>query len=79
MLTALALALAATPDVLRRRLPPSRLLFAFANSWFSVGPRPGPRPGGREPPARRDRGPCCWLALAAQFATDFAASHAAAS
>ncbi len=36
--TALALMLGALPDVLLRRVPPSRLLFAAANSWFAVGP-----------------------------------------
>lgn len=36
--TALALMLGGLPDVLRGRVPPSRLLFAAANSWFAIGP-----------------------------------------
>ncbi len=75
MLTALALALAATPDVLRRRLPPSRLLFAFANSWFSVGPVLVLGLAGVSHP-RDATAALLLVALAAQFATDFAASHA---
>jgi putative nucleotidyltransferase with HDIG domain len=38
LLVALSLALGMTPDVLRRRVPPSRLLTVPANSWFSFGP-----------------------------------------
>jgi putative nucleotidyltransferase with HDIG domain len=36
--TAFALMLGGLPDVLRGRVPPSRLLFAAANSWFAIGP-----------------------------------------
>jgi HD-GYP domain-containing protein (c-di-GMP phosphodiesterase class II) len=71
--TALALALGAAPDVLRRRVPPTRLLFAAANSWFSIGPVIVLGLAGvteaRDAPALVLLG-----ALAAQFATDLGAS-----
>ncbi len=72
-LTALGLALGAAPDVLRRKAPPSRLLFAAANSWFSVGPvvvlALAATTDARSTP------PLVLLAaLAAQFATDLGAS-----
>jgi putative nucleotidyltransferase with HDIG domain len=68
----LALMLGMVPQILRRELTPDWLLTALGNSWFAIGPalvlvlthdhspvgRPGP----------------LLLALAAQFACDFAAS-----
>jgi putative nucleotidyltransferase with HDIG domain len=76
-LVALALALGMTPAVLRGRVPPSRLLTVPANSWFSFGPAlvlllandssPFTAAGVRSVAI-------LLLALAAQFACDFAAN-----
>src|SRR5207302_1656844 len=38
VLVALALAIGLAPAVLRGRVPPSRLIAALGNSWFSLGP-----------------------------------------
>ncbi len=74
LLVSLALALGMTPLILGRKLSPSWLLTALGNSWFAMGPAVvlllahDHRLGGR------------WgvvlLALASQFACDFAASAA---
>jgi putative nucleotidyltransferase with HDIG domain len=72
LLVALSLALAVAPAILSGRSPLSRILTVPGNSWFAVGPAAAlalahvERPDGR------------WglllLALAAQFACDFAAN-----
>jgi putative nucleotidyltransferase with HDIG domain len=72
LLVALSLALGMTPAILSRRVPLSRMLTVPGNSWFAVGPSlvlllaHDLRPNGS------------WgflaLALAAQFACDFAAN-----
>ena len=72
LLVALALALGMAPDIVRGRWSPSRLLAAPGNAWFAWGPAVvlllahDHRPNGH------------WgvliLALAAQFACDFAAN-----
>ena len=72
-LTAAGLALGALPDVLRGRVPPVRLLFAAANSWFSIGPvavlgLAGVTDAVGAPPL------VLVSALGAQFATDLGAS-----
>ena len=72
-LTAVGLALGALPDVLRGRVPPVRLLFAAANSWFSIGPvavlgLAGVTSAVGAPPL------ILVAALGAQFATDLGAS-----
>ena len=72
-LTAVGLALGALPDVLRGRVPPVRLLFAGANSWFSIGPVAvlgiaGVTDAPGAPPL------VLIAALGAQFATDLGAS-----
>jgi putative nucleotidyltransferase with HDIG domain len=77
-LVALALALGMTPAVFDGRVPPSRLLTVPANSWFSLGPSlvlllahdSGSAAGPATEPA------VLLLALAAQFACDFAANAA---
>ena len=72
-LTAAGLALGALPDVLRRRVPPTRLLFAGANSWFAVGPVVVLALAGVDG-AHDVSAPVLIGALAAQFATDSCAS-----
>jgi putative nucleotidyltransferase with HDIG domain len=72
LLVALALALGMVPAVLRRRVSPSRLLTAPANSWFAFGPslvlllahdsNPATSPG------------VLLLALVAQFTCDLTAN-----
>jgi putative nucleotidyltransferase with HDIG domain len=76
-LVALSLALGMTPGVLRGSVPPTRLLTVPANSWFSFGPvavlllAHGPSPLAL---ADLRAGVVLALALAAQFACDFAAN-----
>lgn len=72
-LTALGLALGALPDVLRGDVPPVRLLFAAANSWFAIGPVVVLAIAGV---TEAVDAPIVVLlaALAAQFATDLGAS-----
>jgi putative nucleotidyltransferase with HDIG domain len=73
-LTVVALALGMVPNVLRGRTSPSWLLTAAGNSWFALGPAlvlvlaHDHSPGGRVG--------ILLLALAAQFAFDFAAAAA---
>jgi putative nucleotidyltransferase with HDIG domain len=69
LLVAAALMLAKLPDVVAGRLPRSRVLLAFGDSWFALGPalvfvlfEPG-APDGRD-------WPIYLVALAAQFAVD---------
>jgi putative nucleotidyltransferase with HDIG domain len=69
LFVAAALMLAKLPDVASRRLPGSRVLLAFGDSWFALGPalvfalaEPG-TPDGRD-------WPIYLVALAAQFAVD---------
>jgi HD-GYP domain-containing protein (c-di-GMP phosphodiesterase class II) len=71
---AIALTVARVPDVLDRRIVPSRLLFGVGNSWFAVGPslvfaltRTTPQHASAS---------LLIAALAAQFALDFGASTA---
>jgi HD-GYP domain-containing protein (c-di-GMP phosphodiesterase class II) len=70
-LTVLALVLGMLPDVIVRRLPPSRLLVVPGNSWFAIGPAAlmtVPHDGVLPP---------IWLLVAlivAQFAGDLAAN-----
>jgi putative nucleotidyltransferase with HDIG domain len=72
ILVALALALGMAPQVIRGRMSPSWLLTVAGNSWFAVGPAVVLLVAGDHSPDGR------WgvlvLALAAQFACDFAAS-----
>jgi putative nucleotidyltransferase with HDIG domain len=76
LLVALSLALGMTPDVLRGRIPPSRLLTVPANSWFSVGPALVLLLANYTSPSPTDLRAMAILlaALAAQFACDFAAN-----
>jgi putative nucleotidyltransferase with HDIG domain len=77
LLVALALALGMAPAVLGGRVPPSRLLTVPANSWFSLGPSLVLLlAGDASPTALVDLRSVAVLplALAAQFACDFAAS-----
>jgi putative nucleotidyltransferase with HDIG domain len=79
-LVALALALGMMPAVLRGRLPPSRLLTVPANSWFSFGPVlvlllvHGSAAIASPGLADLRSAAILLLALAAQFACDFAAN-----
>ena len=68
----LALALAMAPAVLRGRRPLSRVLTAPGNSWFSIGPAVTLVLCGIHRP--QAAAAVLILALAAQFATDFAAN-----
>ncbi len=69
---AAALLLASTPDLLRKRVPLSRLLFIPGNAWFAIGPAAVFVIAGKAPWAA---GPgLLLLALAAQFAVDFGVS-----
>ncbi len=77
LLVALSLALGMTPDVLRGRVPPSRLLTVPANSWFSFGPALVLLLADRTSPASLTdlRSVAILLAaLAAQFVCDFTAN-----
>jgi putative nucleotidyltransferase with HDIG domain len=79
LLVALALALGMTPAVLGGRIPPSRLLTAPANSWFSLGPSLVLLlTGESSSTALADPRSVAilLLALLAQFVCDFAASAA---
>jgi putative nucleotidyltransferase with HDIG domain len=74
LLVALSLALGMAPAILTGRVPASRMLTVPGNSWFAVGPAIVLlRAGDHNPDGR-------WgvllLALAAQFACDFAANAA---
>jgi putative nucleotidyltransferase with HDIG domain len=72
LVVALALALTRLPDVLSGEARPSRLLQTAGNSWFAVGPAAVFALSGVAP---HDAGAALLLvALAAQFATDFAIS-----
>jgi putative nucleotidyltransferase with HDIG domain len=72
LLIPLALALGMAPRIVRREVSPSWLLTAFGNSWFAIGPALVLLLAHDHSPVGR------WgvllLALAAQFACDFAAS-----
>jgi putative nucleotidyltransferase with HDIG domain len=72
LLVALALALGMTPRIVRRELSPSWLSTAAVNSWFAIGPALVLVLAGVHSPVGH------WeillLALAAQFACNFAAS-----
>lgn len=74
LLVALALAIGLAPSVLSGRVPPSRVIAALANSWFSLGPAAVLVLANAHVPYEH------WvillLALAAQFAGDFLASAA---
>jgi putative nucleotidyltransferase with HDIG domain len=74
LLVALALAIGLAPAVLSGRVPPSRLIAALGNSWFSVGPAAVLLLASDHLPYGR------WgillLALAGQFTCDFLASAA---
>jgi putative nucleotidyltransferase with HDIG domain len=72
LLVALALVLGMLPAVFTRRVSPSRLLTAPANSWFALGPALVLMLAG-EPPPGAEPG-LLLLALLAQFTGDFAAS-----
>lgn len=75
LLFAPALALGMAPDVLRGRIAPSWLLTAASNSWFALGPAlVFVLAGGDLAP--NERFGVLALALAAQFAVDFAAAAA---
>jgi putative nucleotidyltransferase with HDIG domain len=77
LLVALSLALGMTPGVVRGSVPPTRLLTVPANSWFSFGPVAVLLLAhGSSPLALADlrAGVVLVLALAAQFACDFAAN-----
>jgi putative nucleotidyltransferase with HDIG domain len=66
------LGIARLPELLARKIPPSRLLLVFGNSWFALGPVTVFALTGTEPD---HAGPGLLIAaLAAQFALDFAAS-----
>ena len=68
----LALVVSTLPDVLRKQTKPGRLLLMVGNSWFAVGPVAVFALSRTEP---RHAGPALLgAALAAQFATDIAAS-----
>ncbi|HET7444043.1 MAG TPA: HD-GYP domain-containing protein [Solirubrobacterales bacterium] len=67
-----ALALGMAPDVLRGRIAPSWLLTAASNSWFALGPALVLVLAGDVAPDERFG--ILALALAAQFAVDFAAA-----
>ncbi|HWH14801.1 MAG TPA: HD-GYP domain-containing protein [Miltoncostaeaceae bacterium] len=75
VLTALALAAAGLPEVLRGRAAPARLLLAPANAWFTVGPAvvlaAAGAPSGSEAAAA-----VLALALAAQLGVDMLSSWA---
>jgi putative nucleotidyltransferase with HDIG domain len=76
---ALAFAIARVPDIVAGRVRPSRLAFAFPNSWFAIGPAAVFAIAHTAP---HDAGPFLLLAaLAAQFTVDFAsgAVHVAIS
>ena len=74
VLVALALAIGLAPAVLRGRVPPSRLIAALGNSWFSLGPAAVLVLANDHLPYERLS--TLLLALAAQFACDFLASAA---
>ncbi len=77
LLVALSLALGMTPGVLRGHIPPSRLLTVPANSWFSFGPALVLLLAHHTSPANLADPRSLvilLLALAAQFACDFAAN-----
>jgi putative nucleotidyltransferase with HDIG domain len=71
---ALALALARLPEVLRGQAAPGRLLHAFGNSWFAIGPALVLVACDTE--ASRASIGVLVLALLAQFAVDFVVSSA---
>ncbi len=67
-----ALLIVFLPEVLRGSAPPGRMLFAFGNSWFAIGPALVFALAGTAP---RNAGPALLIAaLAAQFGLDFVAS-----
>jgi putative nucleotidyltransferase with HDIG domain len=67
-----AIVLAEFPGVVQQRTGPARLLLAFGNAWFAVGPAAVFAVSGVAP---WDAGPqLLLLALAAQFAGDFVSS-----
>jgi len=69
---ALALLIASLPDLVRGRVPLSRLLHIPGNAWFAIGPAAVLVIAGRDPWAA---GPALLVAaLAAQFVVDFAVS-----
>jgi putative nucleotidyltransferase with HDIG domain len=69
---AAALAIATLPEVVTRKLPPSRLLLAVGNSWFAIGPA-AVFAFTSTAPADAGAG-LLIIALVAQFAVDFAVS-----
>lgn len=72
LLTMLGLALGMTPAILRRRIAPGWLLTAAGNSWFAIGPALVLILASDHSPDGRFG--ILLLALAAQFAFDFAAA-----
>jgi putative nucleotidyltransferase with HDIG domain len=74
LLFAPALALGMLPDVVRGRIAPSWLLTAASNSWFALGPALVLVVSGVSSPDEQFG--VLALALAAQFAVDFAAAAA---
>jgi putative nucleotidyltransferase with HDIG domain len=74
---AVALALARLPEVLRRQAAPGRLVHAFGNSWFAIGPAVVLAACDTE--AWRASIAVLALALVAQFAVDFTVSSARAA
>ncbi len=72
LLVALALALGMAPRILRGELSPSWLSTAAVNSWFAFGPALVLVLAGVRSPV--DHWSILLLALAAQFACNFAAS-----
>ncbi len=75
LVVAAALCLGRLPDVLAGRWHPQRLLWAFGNSWFAVGPSLIFLLAVPDDPSW-DSWPIYALALAAQFACDLAGSTA---
>ena len=74
LLVPVALVLGMVPDVVRGRIAPSWLLTAASNSWFALGPALVLALAGE--PSPDERFGILALALAAQFAVDFAAAAA---
>ncbi|HTZ65278.1 MAG TPA: HD-GYP domain-containing protein [Solirubrobacteraceae bacterium] len=72
VIVALALALARLPDVFTANASPSRMLLSLGNSWFALGPAAVFALSGKQP--WQAGAALLMVALAAQFALDFAAS-----
>jgi len=62
------------PDVLRRTMPPDRLVLTIASCWYSVGPALVLYAAGTQMPRWHDA-PIFLAAIAAQFLFDFASTY----